>query len=215
MQTTEPLPYCCAVSVFWLLGILVALKIGVESAPDEELVGKIVDGNDRAFRVLFNRYHADLYRFLVRTGAPETVAEDILQDVFTGLWTARSGLDPSRSIRAYLYRACRNRAANHFKARSRLTQELSEEPPSTAPSQEEQLEHSALMDLLAQAVSELPERRRAVFELCFISGLSYKEAAEALEISPKTVENQMGYAFKAIRKRLAPFVDPPLAPPAG
>lgn len=53
----------------------------------------------------------------------------------------------------------------------------------------------------------LPERRRAVFELCFVNGLTYKEAAQVLEISPKTVENQMGHALKSIREFVTPYLE--------
>jgi RNA polymerase sigma-70 factor (ECF subfamily) len=56
---------------------------------------------------------------------------------------------------------------------------------------------------VAKAVSELPPRRKEVFELCFMEGLTYREVAEVLEISPKTVENQMGHALKSVRA----FVD--------
>ncbi|MGA7304396.1 MAG: RNA polymerase sigma-70 factor [Rhodothermales bacterium] len=200
MNTPPPLH-----SMLHWFGLLVSLAItGREGS--EDLVERLREGSAEAFRSLFDLYHTDLYRFLVRSGVPEEAAEDILQDVFAGVWSGRSRLDPSRSIRAYLYRSCRNRSANYFRSRARFSDEILDDPVSPHPSQEDRLDHAALLAHLAEAVSELPERRRAVFELCFMSGLSYKEAADILKITPKTVENQMGYAFKAVRERLAPYV---------
>ena len=63
-----------------------------------------------------------------------------------------------------------------------------------------------MLQTLRIAVEALPERRRAVFELCFLQELTYREAAEALGISIKTVENQMGHALKAIRKAMEGYV---------
>ncbi len=57
--------------------------------------------------------------------------------------------------------------------------------------------------MVQAAVETLPERRRAVFELCILQGLTYAEAADALDISRKTVENHMGYALKAVREHLS------------
>lgn len=178
----------------------------IASVESEEFIVSLKRGDEKAFRRLFDLYHADLYRFLLRSGVSSEGAEDILQDIFAGVWSGRFGLDATRSIRAYLYRACRNRAANYFRSRSRISEALPVEPSSTLPSPEEQLDYASLLERLNDAVLELPKRRRAVFELCFMNGLSYKEAADVLDISVKTVENHMGYAFKTIRERLAPYM---------
>jgi len=183
------------------------LAVARDDEATKELVSLIKGGDARAFRKLFDLYHGDLYRFLLRSGVSVEATEDILQDVYAGIWSGRKGLDASRSIRAYLYRACRNRAANYFRSRSRISQGPLDEPVSQLPAQDDRLGHALLLDRLNDAVLELPERRRAVFELCFMNGLSYKEAAEILDISTKTVENHMGYAFKALRERLAPYWD--------
>ena len=63
-----------------------------------------------------------------------------------------------------------------------------------------------MVQTLRIAVEALPERRRAVFELCFLQELTYRETAETLGISIKTVENQMGHALKTIRKAMKGYV---------
>ena len=188
-------------------GFLLSLRPSGDSPTDVDLVEAVRHHDRQAFRALFDRYHPALYRFLVRMGLADNVVEDILQDVFVGVWSGRARLDPRRSIRAYLYRACKNRAANHFRRSARFTDDLLAEPASDAPDQHERLEYELLHRRLEEAVSLLPERRRAVFELCFVNGLTYKEAAQVLEISPKTVENQMGHALKSIREFVTSYLE--------
>lgn len=174
---------------------------------DEVLVRGLRRADPAAFRELFDRYHVPLFRFLLRLGVEEGAAEDVLQDVFAGVWAARERLDPTRSIRAYLYQSCRNRAANYFRKAARVSGLPSDDLTSPAPGPDALAGQSMALDHLRAAIEDLPERRRAVFELCFMEGLTYKEAASILEISPKTVENHMAHALKAIRWRLAPFLE--------
>jgi RNA polymerase sigma-70 factor (ECF subfamily) len=188
--------------------LLALMSLGGNRGKDDaSLVTAIKKGNEGAFRHIFDRYHPALYRFLVRFGVGEDAAQDILQDVFSGLWSGRARLDPARSIRAYLYRSCRNRAANHFRKESRLVHDNEQALLDGSRGPDEETDWSLIKTRLDEAVRLLPERRRAVFELCFIGGLSYKEAGIALDIAPKTVENHMGYALKAIRAHLAPFME--------
>jgi len=177
------------------------VAIILSSVSDPELTSGIRKGDRDAFKALFDRYHGRLYHYLLRRGVSAAAAEDILQSTFLAVWERRARLDPERSLKSYLYRTCHNRAANHFRDRAKFDESDNPEP-GLSPRQEADLAHAELQDALNMAISKLPERRRAVFELCFLSGLSYREAAEALEISVKTVENQMGHALRAIRTHL-------------
>lgn len=192
----------------WSLAVfLLSLGPVDHEPPDSDLVESLkIDGRE-AFRSLFNRYHAPLFRFLRRMGVSEHATEDVLQDVFAGIWSGRTRLDSSRSIRAYLYRACRNRAANYFRDSDRYVVVALAEPQSEHPAQDDDLDYELLKAGVDKAVARLPERRRTVFELCFINGLTYREASEVLGISPKTVENHMGYALKSVREHISRFLD--------
>ena len=178
------------------------LFAAVEHLSDSELVRGLREGDTSAFRKLFDRYHGPLYRYLVRRGLPEAIAEDILQDAFMAVWERREQIDPARSLRGYLYKTCHNRAVNHYRDHRKFA--IGHDQPELAivPAQDSDLFLSELNDALDKAVAALPERRRAVFEMCFINGLTYREAAEALRISVKTVENQMGHALKTIRSSI-------------
>jgi len=182
-----------------LIGLLLA---ALEVGSDSKLVAMLRSGDKSAFKSIFDRYHAQLHHYLIRRGVPTSAAEDILQDAFLAVWERRETLDPSRSVKGYLYRSCHNRAVNHFRDHSKFVAEDDAPESGLMPTQEADLSYNELKSTVDLAVSELPDRRRAVFELCFINGLTYREAADTLGISIKTVENQMGHALRTLRDRV-------------
>ena len=178
----------------------------VRTVSDSELAAGLRRGEESSFKELFDRYHAPLYRYLLRKGVPSAAAEDILQNAFMALWERRENTDPTKSLKGYLYRTCHNRAANYFRDQGKFVIGDDGSEATVAPTQESDAGYNALQAALEVAVAMLPERRRAVFELCFIDGLTYREAAEVLGVSTKTVENQMGHALRAIRKHITPLL---------
>lgn len=174
---------------------------------DEEraLAAAIRDGDHAAFRAFFDRHHGPLYGFLRRRGTDPTLAEELVQQAFVALWEARRRIDPARSLRAYLFRTAITRAANAARNRGRTAPPPPTEPPAADPMPDADAHTAALREALERAVAALPERRRATFDLCFGAGLSYREAAEVLGVSVKTVEHQMGHALRAVRTALAAF----------
>lgn len=180
------------------------LLLALQPPDDAALVGRIRDGDHGAFRTFFERHHGALLAFLYRRNVPDAVADDLVQQAFVHVWEHRARLDPRRSARAYLFRIAYTKALNHFRDTARLTGEpddvamaAGDDPASLALAQE----------AVAAAIAALPEKRRAVFELCFLQELTYREAADVLGLSVKTVEHQMGHALKALRARLRAFVE--------
>lgn len=184
---------------------LLLLALRAADAPDDRALAEGIRRGDRAaFRTFFERHHGVLYGFLRRRGVPADVCEDLVQTAFVAVWERREAVDPARSLRAFLFRIAYTRALNHFRDTARLAADDNlPERPETAPTPDELAGAALLERRLAQAVAALPEGRRAVFELCFVQGLTYREAADVLGVTPKTVENQMGRALKTLREALA------------
>jgi RNA polymerase sigma-70 factor (ECF subfamily) len=180
---------------------------GLVPANDREVLARLRAGDAAAFDAVFRSHYPDLVGFaesILRDRAP---AEDVAQDVMLELWRRRENVALETSLRAYLFRATRNRALNHIRHQrvvARLEPELP--PPSHAPVADRAIMEKELRIALARAVATLPEKCREVFELSRVQGLKYAEIAVTLEISVKTVEAQMGKALRVLREQLAQWL---------
>jgi len=176
---------------------------------DPTLAHRIKQGDAGAFRAFFDRYHGLLYGYLRRRGLAVAACEDLMQHAFLTIWERRHEIDEDKSLRALLFKIGYTRALNHFRDTAKFT-DAAVLRNRTAPAAPDcDAAYALLHQSLLTAVEALPERRRAVFELCFLHEFTYREAAETLGISPKTVEHQMGHALKAIRHALRGFVQQP------
>ncbi len=169
---------------------------------DRELARRIREGDPRAFRAFFDRYHGVLFDHLRRRGVSAGTSEDAVQAAFLTLWERRREIDEGQSLRAFLFKVGYHRAIDDYRAEARRSGGDTGDDPRSDDAPDADAEYALLRAALLRVVASLPERRRAVFELCFLEGLTYQEAAEALGISVKTVEHQMGHALKTIRTAL-------------
>lgn len=177
---------------------------------DRELLDRIRRGDREAFDWAFRAYYALLVgaaESLVRSRA---VAEELVQDVMLTLWQKRESLFVDDSVRAYLYKATRNRALNHLRHErvEKRSAPFLAEAPSIAPSAPAQLANAEIASAITAALEHLPARCREVFELSRAQNLKYSEIASTLGISVKTVEAQMGKALRILRERLADWLPP-------
>ena len=178
---------------------------------ERDLLDRIRAGDEGAFDAAFREHYAALVRTAEGMLRRRDVAEEIVQDVLLALWQRRATLLVEDSLRAYLFRATRNRALNHLRHAAierKAEPELAaiESPDAPAPSA---LVHEEIDNALREAVSTLPPRCREVFELSRVHGLRYAEIATTLGISVKTVEAQMGKALRTLRELLAPWLPDP------
>lgn len=172
---------------------------------DEALARRIKDGDRAAFETFFRRHHAALFRYLKRRGCPDDVAEDIIQNAFVYIWQRRDQINPNKSLRGYLFTIGYSRMLNHIRDTRKFDVEVDPDEQAASAAPDAETEYALLQEQLQAAIGELPERRRAVFELCFMEDLTYREAADVLGIARKTVENHMRLALQDIREALAAF----------
>jgi RNA polymerase sigma-70 factor (ECF subfamily) len=165
--------------------------------------------NHKKFEQVFTDFYVNLCRFAYTYVKNEEMAEEVVQELFISLWEQRDRMEIKTSVRSFLYTSVRNRALNYI--RDNKTRALHEDD--FAERHVEQVDHiinfcerEELQSLITDAIGELPEQCRTVFELSRNDGLSYKEIAEKLSVSPKTVENQMGIALKKLRGKLGPYL---------
>jgi RNA polymerase sigma-70 factor (ECF subfamily) len=167
------------------------------------LVQSLAKGNLLAFNTLYKSYSRRLYRFAIGYLKSGDEAEELVQEVFTIVWEKRKELKKELSFKSYLFTISFNIIRKHFRTKSYLSEYLNSgviEETDVQTSQK--ITYDSLYQYLNELVSQLPLRRREVFVKSRFEGLSVKEIAADLNISHKTVENQLTDALKFIRANL-------------
>jgi RNA polymerase sigma-70 factor (ECF subfamily) len=175
---------------------------------DRDWVESIGSGDHDAFEMLFQTYVEELCVFAAQH-VGDSEAEDIVQTVFCDLWNRRREWAPRGTVKAYLFRAVRNTALDRLdRRRVRLDyrdKEKNQDRGSGRVGPQDHLQYVELERAMQRAVDNLPERRRLVYVMAHRHDMTYKEIAIALDIAPKTVENQVGRALKSLREHLVRF----------
>jgi RNA polymerase sigma-70 factor (ECF subfamily) len=184
------------------------VKIQKNSQKESEWVEKIRYGDAEAFEYLFKKYCQSLINFARYFVQDIQIAEDIIQDVFLKTWSNHTKLNPSLNIKTYLFTAVKHQALNHLRHEKTKKNSIADLQLYIAPvkTPENGWKEKELTLSIQQAVKELPEKCRLIFIMNRFDQLTYTEIADILNLSIKTVETQMGRAFKYLRKKLNHFL---------
>lgn len=183
----------------------------MELEQERELVSRIRSGDAAAFERLYEEYASGLLGFACTQVRSSEIAEELVQELFLNLWKYREKWGLTRSLKAYLFGALRNRISSYRRttaARHELQQRTADAEADLAalPSaaRADDLVHEAeLREAIERAVAALPRRCRETFVLVRQQHLSYADAAEVMGISVKAVEMNIVRAFAALRRELA------------
>ena len=176
---------------------------------DKLIFTSVQKGDNKAFKVLFTKYYLQLCHYALLYVNDQSIAESLVQDVFINIWEKRQSLDIHSSIKAYLFISVKNRSLNYLRNRPQMlefedwhTEIESEEIFSS----ENNINYSDLKAEINKSIQKLPGKCREIFLLSREENMSYREIAEKLNISRKTVENQLGIALKKLREQLKPYL---------
>ncbi len=190
-------------------GVLLNIDFALQQQyTDQELLELLAQDSDQAIVLIFRLHYSFICQAVYRVIPDQNLAEDLAQEVFLELWRKRDQLQVNTSLKAYLRRAAVNRSLNYIRDR-KISFELDDSQVPIAsglPTIGQHLEAEELQRFIDQAIDQLPERCRVVFVLSRFEQLSYAEIAENLDISVKTVENQISKALKLLRAALAPYL---------
>jgi len=174
-----------------------------------ELLRQITEKNDKhAFATLYETMHGSLYDFALAIVKLREPAEEITADVFIRLWERRVSMEYTRirSCRLYLFMCVKNASLNYLRNNKRAEQldleRLSMSNWRLETNPEELMITAEMASRLNRAIGELPVKCGIIFRLVKEEGLSYKEVAQLLDVSEKTVENQIGIALKKIKQAI-------------
>lgn len=174
---------------------------------DRELYVKLKGGDEQAFQALFRKYYSAMCHFANQFLNDSEMAEEIVQDMFVKIWEKRAVLNIETSVKHYFFRSVRNHCLNqiqHEKIKKQYASKVLEAASQEISADEYFLEVD-LIKRIEQSIESLPPKRREIFRLSREQGMKYKEIAEKLDISVKTVEAQMGLALKYLREELKDF----------
>ncbi len=172
---------------------------------DRVLVMRMKRGDMKAFQELFVTYGEKLYEFSFSYLKDSFVAEEIVQDVFLRIWEIKDDIDEDRSFKSFIYQMTVNKVFNHMKhqvVRQKYEKYLLNSDHSFGDSPEAQLQLSELDQRIRALLQKIPEQQRNVFKLSRIEGLSNPEIADKLNLSIRTVENQIYRTTKFLKEHL-------------
>ncbi len=187
---------------------------------DERLIEDHIDGDPTAFRLLLERYHDPLIRFLTRFTGSHALAEDVFQDTFLQIHQSVGDFDTSRRFKPWLFTIAANKARdalrrqNRRKAASLSASAGGDDGPAFVdlmaidlPGPDMPLEEAEQSRMVQQALDEMPLRQREILLLAYFQRLSYQQVADTLGIPLGTVKSRLHAAVGSFAKHWQRQVD--------
>lgn len=172
---------------------------------DKDLVALLGKRDEATFEKVFKEHFKGLHAYAFTILKDEAAAEEIVQNVFLKLWERMETLTIMGSVAAYLYKATYNESLNllkHQKVKTAYQHHIYYQMKNQSDSALKKLSVKELEERLLAALNDLPEQCRTIFQMSRFEELRYREIADKLDLSVKTVENQMGKALKILRMKL-------------
>ena len=169
---------------------------------DQALLALLKGDDEKAMERIFDAYYPYLVNTAYHVLMDEHQAKDLVQDTLFHFWSKRETLSIEGSLKAYLRKAVVNRSIDQIRRKKRfgVPEEFTDFNQTDGNvSTQEVLETSDLESTILAAVDSLPERCKLIFSLSRFEDMSHAQIAEQLDISKKTIENQMTKALKTIR----------------
>jgi RNA polymerase sigma-70 factor (family 1) len=180
----------------------------LEKTDNKTTIEALKQGDRQAFDALFRLYYEPLCHYAASmTDGDMDEAEDIVQERFFKLWEKRSEVDINFSVKSYLYKMVHNACLNRI--RNEKTRTKYKEYKVAQIDGNPEMPSEGVFELQAhiqKAIAGLPDQCRHVFELNRFEDLKYKDIAEQLGISIKTVENHIGKALRILRTELVDYI---------
>ncbi|EDM38028.1 RNA polymerase ECF-type sigma factor [Pedobacter sp. BAL39] len=174
-------------------------------AKESKLLGHLASGDQHAFTTLYRNYSSRLFAKINHLVNDDEIAKELLQDVFMKLWSQREKLDPTKSIKSFLFTIAVNLVYDHFRKLAKdkkYARSILQTAVDYYSHTEEEMHSKESLQLIRQAIDQLPPQRRQIFLMCKIDGKSYEQVANQLSISPSTVRDHIVKGNKIVRDYL-------------
>lgn len=167
--------------------------------------------DEEAAREFFEIFHPKLVRFAAIYISSTSMANDLVADVFLKLFRNKSKLEDIKDIQYYLYRSVKNQCITYYKKRRNevsIDEIEWDEAGYTYEiiNPESEFLTKELAGMIEDIINSFPPKRKIIYKMVVIDGLKYKEAAEILDLSIKTIENHLALAVKTLRGRIKEYL---------
>ncbi|WP_220388737.1 RNA polymerase sigma factor [[Flexibacter] sp. ATCC 35208] len=183
--------------------------IELELLPDHQLLQLLSAGSQASYTVIYERYSEILFRHAYNMLEDRAEAEDVIQEVFLMLWTKRAGAAGAKSLSGYLYASVRNRILNHLthqKVVDKYLDSIRTYMEAGGYTADELLREKELAAVIEREIEAMPPKMREIFLMSREQELSHKSIGELLNISDKTVKQQVYKAVKQLKGRVENFL---------
>ena len=177
------------------------------SKDNDQVVERLKAGERASFRYLFDLYGPRIHAFALSYLKNEADAEELLQEVFLKLWEVRGDLDSSKNIKSFLFKICINLIYDFIRKRNieKAYQNYSvKNDTEYSENTWDEVIYEDMQRNLQQLISIIPEQRQRIFRMSKEEGLSNEEIAKQLNLSQRTVENQLYRAINFLKGKLEP-----------
>src|SRR6266700_5125641 len=176
----------------------------MQATADEVLIGRIASGDRLAMQVLFARHHDRVFRFVLRLVRDESVAEDLISEVFLDVWRQAGRFEGRSAVGTWLLAIARHKSLSAL--RRRPTQALDEQAAASiedpADDREVAMQKKDKSEILRQCLQALSAEHREVIDLVYYHERSVEEVASVVGIPESTVKTRMFYARKRLSELL-------------
>ncbi|TDT46920.1 RNA polymerase sigma-70 factor (ECF subfamily) [Maribacter spongiicola] len=168
------------------------------------LIEDLKIGNEKAYVHLVERYHNKLCNYANSLIKDDLIAEDIVQNVFVQIWEKRNKLKYELSLENYLYRSVYNKFIDEYRKGKAVTalEKKYMTALELAIDEKDEIQEEKILSILFEAIHELPPKCKQIFLMSKKEGLTNVEISKYLNLSNKTVENQITKAFRILRNKM-------------
>lgn len=177
---------------------------------ETKLIAQVAKGNTLAFKQIFDAYRPQVFGVALKMLRSNELAEEVVQEVFIKIWEKRETLTDVINFKGYLFKTARNRVFDEFK---RISKEALDELPAdegivkACNDTDHRLRDGQLDALLETTLNKLPEQQRYIFRLSREQGLTYREIADIVGLSPLTVKTHMKHTLAFLRNNLSSHLE--------
>ncbi|MGZ8557014.1 MAG: RNA polymerase sigma-70 factor [Chitinophagaceae bacterium] len=189
--------------------ILAGYQLAKVEQSNAAIIRSLAPTGEAAFEQLFKTHFRGLHAYAITILKDEMMGEEIVQNVFFKVWEKRQLFEIETSPKAYLYKAVYHDCLNylkHKKVKSVHAMHVVRQSNDQVENASGKLLQGELKEHIHNAMNELPEQCRTIFQMSRFEGLKYQEIADEMGLSVKTIENQMGKALKLLRLKLVDFL---------